>query len=138
MNIEEIRKAWKFLREKNNSIPDEIIDLMRDAAIEKIESAEMATEKMTSGMRVEAIYSFTFGQKIILLPCVNEIFSSKQILSKFLCSAIPESHKKKLCKISCCVSYTEKDQFSDPEWFVEAKGKLYYDDQGNLLNNSEE
>lgn len=32
----EIREAWRFLRENNNTVPDDIIDLMRDAALEKM------------------------------------------------------------------------------------------------------
>ena len=29
-------EAWKFLRDKNSSVPDETVDFMRDAALEKL------------------------------------------------------------------------------------------------------
>jgi len=32
----EIWEAWKFLREHNHTVPDKIIDFMRDAALEKM------------------------------------------------------------------------------------------------------
>lgn len=37
----EIIEAWKFLRENNNSISDEAIDFMKDAALEKIENHQI-------------------------------------------------------------------------------------------------
>lgn len=35
-----ILEAWKFLRDKNSSVPDETIDFMRDAALEKLEQVK--------------------------------------------------------------------------------------------------
>lgn len=32
----DILKAWEILRTKDSTIPDDIIDLMKDAALEKI------------------------------------------------------------------------------------------------------
>jgi len=40
----QVREAWKFLRLKNSSVPNEIIDLMRDAALEVIEKREQIFE----------------------------------------------------------------------------------------------
>ena len=34
----DIIKAWTFLRENNNSIPDNVLDFMKDAALEKLEA----------------------------------------------------------------------------------------------------
>lgn len=34
----EVLEAWTFLRKMNNTVPDEIIDLMKSAAEEKIDS----------------------------------------------------------------------------------------------------
>jgi len=36
----DIIKAWTFLRENNNSIPDNVLDFMKDAALEKLENKE--------------------------------------------------------------------------------------------------
>lgn len=35
--IKEVRDAWAWIRKNNQSIPDDILDLMKDSAIEKIE-----------------------------------------------------------------------------------------------------
>jgi len=35
--IKEVRDAWAWVRKNNQSIPDDILDLMKDSAIEKIE-----------------------------------------------------------------------------------------------------
>lgn len=35
--IKEVRAAWAWIRKNNQSIPDDILDLMKDSAIEKIE-----------------------------------------------------------------------------------------------------
>jgi len=40
INKELIMKTWTFLREKEMSIPDETLDFMRDAALEKLEKIE--------------------------------------------------------------------------------------------------
>jgi hypothetical protein len=44
INKKLIMKAWTFLREKEMSIPDETLDFMRDAAIEKLERIEKVEE----------------------------------------------------------------------------------------------
>jgi len=36
----EIRKAYSWIRKHNSTIPDEVLDLMKDAAIEKVKSEE--------------------------------------------------------------------------------------------------
>ena len=36
MTKEDIHKAWRFLREHNHDIPDETLDFIRDAALEKL------------------------------------------------------------------------------------------------------
>jgi hypothetical protein len=35
--VKEVRDAWAWIRKNNQSIPDDILDLMKDSAIEKIE-----------------------------------------------------------------------------------------------------
>lgn len=37
INEKLIMKAWRFLRENECTIPDETLDFMRDAALEKLE-----------------------------------------------------------------------------------------------------
>jgi len=41
---QQINNAWKFLRMKNQSIPNDIIDLMRDAALKEIDNREKHIE----------------------------------------------------------------------------------------------
>ena len=35
----DIHKAYKFLRENNNSIPDEVLDFMKEASLEKMDKS---------------------------------------------------------------------------------------------------
>lgn len=35
--IKQVRDAWAWVRKNNQSIPDDILDLMKDSAIEKIQ-----------------------------------------------------------------------------------------------------
>jgi hypothetical protein len=44
--IKEVRAAWAWIRENNQSIPDDILDLMKDSAIEKIESENIEDDGM--------------------------------------------------------------------------------------------
>lgn len=37
---ENVHKAWRFLREHNHGVPDDILDLMRDAALQDIQEEE--------------------------------------------------------------------------------------------------
>lgn len=38
-----IWEAWKFLREKNSTIPSETLDFMRDVALKELEKIELKT-----------------------------------------------------------------------------------------------
>jgi hypothetical protein len=40
INRKTIMEAWTFLREKNNAIPSETLDFIRDAALEKLKDLE--------------------------------------------------------------------------------------------------
>lgn len=41
-------KAWTFLRKNEQTIPDETLDFMRDAALEKLDKIE--TEQIKKGI----------------------------------------------------------------------------------------
>jgi hypothetical protein len=45
INKQTIVDAWVFLRENNCTIPDETIDFMRDAALEKLKKLEESKEE---------------------------------------------------------------------------------------------
>jgi len=46
VNKELVMEAWVFLREKNHSIPNGTIDLMRDAALDKLKKEEHNSDYM--------------------------------------------------------------------------------------------
>lgn len=57
MKTKEIINAWHWIRENNNSIPDDVIDFMKDAAIEKIRKSEMKTKEETEKwLEIKALF----------------------------------------------------------------------------------
>lgn len=54
---EEVRNAWAWIRRNNQSIPDDILDLMKDAAIEKL-SAQSPAPQSVEGIKNDAALYF--------------------------------------------------------------------------------
>lgn len=48
MSKEDIIHAWVWIRKNNQSIPDEVLDLMKDAAIEKLAGTQYAGKEWIS------------------------------------------------------------------------------------------
>ena len=59
-------EAWTFLREKNNSIPDETLDFMREASIQRLRKIKKATDP-----------SFDIGQQIIDIKVSLDLIKEK-------------------------------------------------------------
>jgi hypothetical protein len=141
----EIMKAWVFLREKNNTIPSEILDLMKDAAIDSIRNSFLDlpkhpfganVEELLPGLKLDIIYTFSHKQERIVIPCTKQVFENKKVLSDFVCSMLDKTLKPSLVKISVCVLVDSVNgiDVEDSEWLNECDGKLHYDDKGDLIS----
>ena len=55
----EIREAYLFLREENHTIPSEVLEFMRDAAIEKLNTIEGTLEKVDPSEVLDGVFKIS-------------------------------------------------------------------------------
>lgn len=81
----QIIEAWAWIRKNNQSIPDDVLDLMKDAAIHQIENRALISTglKNESDFDVEALQK----QNALLLAALENLY--KEVGGRFVAEGEP-------------------------------------------------